>query len=112
MNKILEKLYLSYIKEQESQISPGNIPNPENEQEVKLYEKLCKTFSKEQNEIFQKFIDLVDDQHDAEEEKAYQDGFTAGALLMIEIFYQRLSKKTVALATVFCFISYLVCSFT
>ena len=86
MNKILEKLYLSYITEQESQISPKNIQESENEKDVKLYEKLCKTFSKEQNEIFQKFIDLVDDQHDTEEEKAYQDGFTAGALLMIEIF--------------------------
>ena len=86
MRKSLKDIYTMHISKQEEHYADLYHKEKEDKKEWDLYETLHKNLSNKDSELFNTYVDIVGFRHCDEEEKAYKDGFIAGALLMIEIF--------------------------
>lgn len=81
MKSVIRELYYGNIRGK-------NIVLPEKtrKQELALYDKVKATLSAESEALFEKFLELVENNYDTLMRKIYKRGITTGMLLAIEAF--------------------------
>ena len=84
MKSIIEELYYGNIDAKEDIV----LPEKKRKKELALYDKLKATLSKESDELFEKFIELTDDNYDELMRKIYKRGVTTGIMLATEAFVE------------------------
>ena len=83
MKSIIEELYYGNIEAKDIAL-----PEKKRKKELDLYDKLKATLSKESVELFEKFIELTDDNYDELMLKIYKRGVTTGIMLATEAFVE------------------------
>ena len=64
------------------------LPEKTRKKELALYDKLKGTLSKESDELFEKFIELIDDHYDELMLMIYKRGVSTGIMLASEAFIE------------------------
>lgn len=84
MKSIIEELYYGNIDVKEDIA----LPERKRKKELALYDKLKATLSKESDELFEKFIELTDDNYDELMRMIYKRGVSTGIMLASEAFVE------------------------
>ena len=80
MKSIIEELYYGNIDAKEDE--------KKRKKELALYDKLKATLSKESDELFEKFIELTDDNYDELMRMIYKRGVSTGIMIASEAFIE------------------------
>lgn len=83
MKSIIEELYYGNIDAKDIAL-----PKRKRKKELALYDKLKATLSKESDELFEKFIELTDDNYDELMRMIYKRGVSTGIMLAAEAFVE------------------------
>ena len=86
MKYMLEQMYQLYSEENELRANANKEIIEARSKEQEVYNALCDNLSKKEKELLNQFMDLYYNRRCNDVVEAYKDGFSAGALLMIEIF--------------------------
>ena len=83
MKSIIEELYYGNIDAKDIAL-----PEKKRKKELDLYDKLKATLSKESDELFEKFIELTDDNYDELMRMIYKRGVSTGIMIASEAFIE------------------------
>ena len=83
MKSIIEELYYGNIDAKDIAL-----PEKKRKKELALYDKLKATLSKESDELFEKFIELTDNNYDELMRMIYKRGVSTGIMLASEAFIE------------------------
>ena len=83
MKSIIEELYYGNIEAKDIAL-----PEKKRKKELDLYDKLKTTLSKKSDELFEKFIELTDDNYDELMRMIYKRGVSTGIMLASEAFVE------------------------
>lgn len=83
MKSIIEELYYGNIYAKDIVL-----PEKKRKKELALYDKLKATLSKESDELFEKFIELTDDNYDELMRMIYKRGVSTGIMIASEAFIE------------------------
>ena len=83
MKSIIEELYYGNIDAKDIAL-----PEKKRKKELDLYDKLKATLSKESDELFEKFIELTDDNYDELMRLINKRGVSTGIMLAAEAFVE------------------------
>ncbi len=86
MNNLIEKIYMAQLEDIEIAMTAYNLDQAKQNARWELHNTLTNALPKEKTKLLNDYVDMIGARHCAEEENAFRNGFTAGALLMIEIF--------------------------
>ena len=84
MKSIIEELYYGNIDAKEDIV----LPEKKRKKDLALSDKLNATLSKESDELFEKFIELTDDNYDELMRLIYKRGVSTGIMLAAEAFIE------------------------
>ena len=83
MKSIIEELYYGNVYAKDIVL-----PEKKRKKELALYDKLKATLPKESDDLFEKFIELIDDHHDDLMLMIYKRGVSTGIMLAAEAFVE------------------------
>ena len=83
MKSMIENLYYGNVYAKDIVL-----PEKKRKKELALYDKLKATLSKESDELFEKFIELIDDHYDDLMLMIYKRGVSTGIMLAAEAFIE------------------------
>ena len=88
MQKTLDKLYAYALEHDE--LGKACVPNEEKyQQENEIYDKLERSLTEEQRELFEKFFELYHERVYFEDERTFRYAFQHGVLLAFELFEEK-----------------------
>ena len=83
MKSIIQELYYGNVYAKDIVL-----PEKKRKKELALYDKLKTSLSKENDELFEKFIELIDDHYDELMLMIYKRGVSTGIMLASEAFIE------------------------